>query len=40
MLNSSSSSGLSDVAEVIYQALNSTNRQVRYSVGKDVVSIF
>ena len=40
MLNSSSSSVSSDVAEVIYQAIESTNRQVRYPVEKDAVSIF
>ncbi len=40
MLNSSASSVSSDVAEVIYQAIGSTNRQVRYPVGKDAVSIF
>jgi short-subunit dehydrogenase len=40
MLNSSSSSVSSDVAELIYQAIESTNRQVRYPVGKDAVSIF
>ena len=39
MLNSSSSSVSSDVAEVIYQAIVSKNRDVRYPVGKDAVSI-
>ena len=39
MLNSSSSSVSSDVAEVIYQAIESNNRGVRYPVGKDAVSI-
>ncbi len=39
MLNSSSSSVSSDVAEVIYQAIESNNRDVRYLVGKDAVSI-
>ena len=39
MLNSSSSSLSSDVAEVIYQAIESKNRDVRYPVGKDAVSI-
>ena len=39
MLNSSSSSVSSDVAQVIYQAIESNNRQVRYTVGKDAVSI-
>jgi NAD(P)-dependent dehydrogenase (short-subunit alcohol dehydrogenase family) len=39
LLNSSSSSGSSDVAEVIYQAIESNNREVRYPVGKDAVSI-
>ncbi len=39
MLNSSSSSVSSDVAQVIYQAIESNNRQVRYPVGKDAVSI-
>jgi NAD(P)-dependent dehydrogenase (short-subunit alcohol dehydrogenase family) len=39
MLNSSSSSVSSDVAEVIYQAIESNNREVRYPVGKDAVSI-
>jgi short-subunit dehydrogenase len=39
MLNSSSSSVSSDVAEVIYQAIESNNRDVRYPVGKDAVSI-
>jgi NAD(P)-dependent dehydrogenase (short-subunit alcohol dehydrogenase family) len=39
MLNSSSSSVSSDVAEVIYQAIESNNQEVRYPVGKDAVSI-
>jgi len=39
MLNSSSSSVSSDVAEVIYQAIESNNREIRYPVGKDAVSI-
>jgi NAD(P)-dependent dehydrogenase (short-subunit alcohol dehydrogenase family) len=39
MLNSSSSSLSSDIAEVIYQAIESKNRDVRYPVGKDAVSI-
>jgi NAD(P)-dependent dehydrogenase (short-subunit alcohol dehydrogenase family) len=39
MLNSSSSSVSSDVAEVVYQAIVSKNRDVRYPVGKDAVSI-
>jgi short-subunit dehydrogenase len=39
MLNSGSSSVSSDVAEVIYQAIVSNNRDVRYPVGKDAVSI-
>lgn len=39
VLNSSSSSVSSDVAEVIYQAIESNNRDVRYPVGKDAVSI-
>ena len=39
MLNSSSSSVSSDVAEIIYQAIESNNREVRYPVGKDAVSI-
>ena len=39
MLNSSSSSVSSDVAEVIYQAIESNNRDVQYPVGKDAVSI-
>ena len=39
MLNSSSSSVSSDVAEVIYQAIESNNRAVLYPVGKDAVSI-
>ena len=39
MLKSSSSSLSSDVAEIIYQAIESNNRQVRYPVGKDAVSI-
>jgi short-subunit dehydrogenase len=39
MLNSSSSSVSSDVAQVIYQAIESNNREVRYTVGKDAVSI-
>jgi NAD(P)-dependent dehydrogenase (short-subunit alcohol dehydrogenase family) len=39
ILESSSSSLPADVAKVIYQALESTNRQVRYLVGKDAASI-
>ena len=39
ILESSSSSLPSDVAKVIYQAIKSTNRQVRYLVGKDAASI-
>jgi NAD(P)-dependent dehydrogenase (short-subunit alcohol dehydrogenase family) len=39
MLNSSSSSVSSDVVEVIYQAIESNNQEVRYPVGKDAVSI-
>jgi NAD(P)-dependent dehydrogenase (short-subunit alcohol dehydrogenase family) len=39
MLKSDSSSLPSDVAEVIYQAIESNNRQIRYPVGKDAVSI-
>ena len=39
ILESSSSSLPSDVAKVIYQAIDSDNRQVRYLVGKDAVSI-
>jgi NAD(P)-dependent dehydrogenase (short-subunit alcohol dehydrogenase family) len=39
MLNGSSSSVPSDVADVIYQAIESNNREVRYPVGKDAVSI-
>ena len=40
MLKSNSSSSLpSDVAEVIYQTIESSNRQVRYLVGKDADSI-
>ena len=39
ILESSSSSLPSDVAKVIYQAIESNNRQVRYLVGKDAVSI-
>ena len=39
ILESSSSSLPSDVAKVIYQAIESTNRQVRYLVGKDAASI-
>jgi len=40
MLKSDSSSSLpSDVAEVIYQTIESSNRQVRYLVGKDADSI-
>jgi hypothetical protein len=29
----------SDVAQIIYQAIKSNNREVRYLVGKDAVSI-
>ncbi len=40
MLKSDSSSSLpSDVSEVIYQTIESSNRQVRYLVGKDADSI-
>jgi NAD(P)-dependent dehydrogenase (short-subunit alcohol dehydrogenase family) len=39
MLTSSTSSVPLDVAEVIYQAIESNNREVRYPVGKDAVSI-
>ena len=39
ILESSSSSLPSNVAKVIYQAIESTNRQVRYLVGKDAASI-
>ena len=39
MLTSNSSSLSSDVAEVIYQAIESNNRDVRYPVGKDALSI-
>jgi short-subunit dehydrogenase len=39
MLKSNSSSLPSDVAQIIYQAIESNNREVRYLVGKDVVSI-
>ena len=39
ILESSSSSLPSDVAKVIYQAIDSDNRQVRYLVGKDAASI-
>jgi len=39
MLKSNSSSLSSDVAEVIYQAIESNNREVRYPVGKDALSI-
>ena len=39
ILESSSSSLPTDVAKVIYQAIESTNRQVRYLVGKDAASI-
>ena len=39
MLKSNSSSLSSDVAEVIYQAIESNNRDVRYPVGKDALSI-
>ncbi|HEY6657794.1 MAG TPA: SDR family oxidoreductase [Nitrososphaeraceae archaeon] len=38
-LKSSSSSLPSDVAKIIYQAIESNNREVRYLVGKDAVSI-
>lgn len=40
MINSNSSSVPSDVAGVIFQAIESTNRQARYPVGKDAGSIF
>jgi short-subunit dehydrogenase len=39
MLKSNSSSFPSDVAQIIYQAIKSNNREVRYLVGKDAVSI-
>ena len=39
MLKSNSSSLSSDVAEVIYQAIESNNRKVRYPIGKDALSI-
>ena len=39
MLKSNSSSLPSDVAQIIYQAIKSNNREVRYLVGKDAVSI-
>jgi len=39
MLKSNSSSLPSDVSEVIYQAIESSNHEVRYLVGKDAVSI-
>jgi short-subunit dehydrogenase len=39
MFNSSISSVPTDVAEVIYQAIESNNKEVRYPVGKDAVSI-
>ena len=39
MLKSSSSSLPSDVAKIIYQAIKFNNREVRYLVGKDAVSI-
>lgn len=39
MLKSNSSSLPSDVAKIIYQAIESNNREVRYLVGKDAVSI-
>lgn len=39
MLKSNSSSLPSDVAEVIYQTIESSNREVRYLVGHDAVSI-
>jgi short-subunit dehydrogenase len=39
MLKSNSSSLPSDVAQIIYQAIESNNREVRYLVGKDAVSI-
>ncbi len=39
IFESSSSSLPTDVAKVIYQAIESTNRQVRYLVGKDAASI-
>jgi NAD(P)-dependent dehydrogenase (short-subunit alcohol dehydrogenase family) len=39
MLNSSSASESSDVAQVIHQVIESNNREVRYPVGKDAVSI-
>jgi NAD(P)-dependent dehydrogenase (short-subunit alcohol dehydrogenase family) len=39
MLKSNSSSLPSDVAKIIYKAIESNNREVRYLVGKDAVSI-
>jgi protease II len=39
MLKSSSSSLPSDVVKIIYQTIESNNREVRYLVGKDAVSI-
>jgi len=40
MIKSNSASLPSDVAKVIYQAIESPTRQVRYPVGKDAFSIF
>ena len=39
MLKSNSSSLPLDVAKIIYQVIESDNREVRYLVGKDAVSI-
>ena len=39
MLKSNSSSLPSDVAKIIYKAIESNNREVRYLVGKDAISI-
>ena len=39
LLKSNSSSLPSDVAKIIYKAIESNNREVRYLVGKDAISI-
>jgi NAD(P)-dependent dehydrogenase (short-subunit alcohol dehydrogenase family) len=39
MLKSNSSSLPSDIAKIIYKAIESNNREVRYFVGKDAISI-
>lgn len=39
MLKSNSSSLPSDVVKIIYKAIESNNREVRYLVGKDAISI-